>query len=268
MGGLRHPGRDEGVEDARTEVEIKTNYIANHDDIQGKIKAGGAGGGFDLITYYQGYKPLYAQLEILKPIDEYKLPNLENLDEFWAGDLGNFWVDEDGTRTGVPWTWTLARASPTTRRRRPRCRRTTTCSTRSSRARWRSSTTRPAPGRSARHILGMKPDEVKKADLAKVNDFLSQIIAQSSGVSPSFGDVTTKLTVGRRGRRLPGLDGGQQVRGGRGHEDDQAHDPEGGRVHRLRLLGDRVDRRQRRRGLLLDERDARARRSTPPPPTT
>ena len=55
-------------------IEIKTNYIANHDDIQAKIKAGGSAGGFDIITYYQGYKPLYAQLEILKPIDESKLP--------------------------------------------------------------------------------------------------------------------------------------------------------------------------------------------------
>jgi len=176
-------------------IDIKTNYIANHDDIQGKIKAAGSAGGFDLTTYYQGYKPLYAQLQILKPIDESKLPNLENLDEFWAGDLGNFWVDADGTRTGVPWTWTPLGLT------------------------YDSAKTSALPshydlldpkfkGKVAvvddptgawalgTHILGMKPDEVKKADIAKVNDFLSQIIAQSSGVSPSFGDVTTKLTSG------------------------------------------------------------------------
>ncbi len=176
-------------------IQFKTNYIANHDDIQGKIKAAGSAGGFDLTTYYQGYKQLYAQLEILKPIDESKLPNLENLDEFWGGDLGNFWVDADGTRTGVPWTWTPLGLT------------------------YDSAKTSELPSHydlldpkfkgkvavvddptgawaMAAHILGLKPDEIKKADLAKINDFLSQIIAQSSGVSPSFGDVTTKLTSG------------------------------------------------------------------------
>src|SRR3954466_14361507 len=35
-------------------VHLKATYISNHDEIQAKIKAGG--GGYDLITYYQGYK--------------------------------------------------------------------------------------------------------------------------------------------------------------------------------------------------------------------
>jgi len=176
-------------------IQFKTNYIANHDDIQGKIKAAGSAGGFDLTTYYQGYKQLYAQLKILKPIDESKLPNLENLGELWRGDLGNFWVDPDGTRTGVPWTWTPLGLT------------------------YDSAKTPELPSHydlldpkfkgkvavvddptgawaMSAHILGFKPDEVKKADLAKINDFLSKIIAQSSGVSPSFGDVTTKLTSG------------------------------------------------------------------------
>ncbi len=55
-------------------VELKPNYIGNHDDIQAKILAGG--GSYDLITYYQGYKVLYDELEILTPIDTSKIPNI------------------------------------------------------------------------------------------------------------------------------------------------------------------------------------------------
>ena len=46
-------------------VKLKPTYIGNHDDIQAKLKASDGSEGFDLITYYQGYKPLYAELEIL-----------------------------------------------------------------------------------------------------------------------------------------------------------------------------------------------------------
>ena len=88
----------------RNNVEVKATYIGNHNDIQAKLKAGG-GGGFDVITYYQGYKPLYAQLEILEPLDEDKISNLSGLLPYFAGDEGSFWVDDDGTRTGVPFTW-------------------------------------------------------------------------------------------------------------------------------------------------------------------
>ena len=176
-------------------IQIKTNYIANHDDIQAKIKAGGSAAGFDITTYYQGYKPLYAQLEILKPIDESKLPNLKNLDEFWGGDLGNFWVDPDGTRTGVPWTWTaLGISYDEAKTEAP----ASNYDLLDAKFKGKVAVVDDPTGAWAMgtHILGMKPDEVKKADLAKVNDFLSQMIAQSPGVSPSFGDVTTKLTSG------------------------------------------------------------------------
>ena len=85
---------------SETGVTVKATYIGNHDEIQTKLKAGGAGAGYDIITYYQGYKPLYQELEILEPLDEQKLPNLKNLFPYFAGDEGNFWIDADGTRTG------------------------------------------------------------------------------------------------------------------------------------------------------------------------
>ena len=86
-------------------VEVKSTYIASHDDIQAKILAGG-GQGLDLITYGPHYAQYYQQLgKILTPIDESKLPNLENLLPFFASDVDNAWILPDGTRTGVPWTW-------------------------------------------------------------------------------------------------------------------------------------------------------------------
>ncbi len=91
---------------AANDVHIRASYIGSHDDIQAKIKSGG-GDGIDLITYGQHYKPLYSkdQLNILSPIDPGKIPNLKNLFPFFASDEGNFWVDPDGTRTGVPMFW-------------------------------------------------------------------------------------------------------------------------------------------------------------------
>jgi spermidine/putrescine-binding protein len=85
-------------------IEVNPTYIANHDEIQAKIKGGGAAAGYDLITYYQGYMPLYTELDILTPLDENKLPNLSGLFPFWASDVNNFWINPEGQRIGVPWT--------------------------------------------------------------------------------------------------------------------------------------------------------------------
>ena len=63
------------------------------------------GGGWDVITYYQGYKPLYRELKILSPLDSEQVPNLKNLYPYFQGDQGSFWVEPDGTRTGVPWDY-------------------------------------------------------------------------------------------------------------------------------------------------------------------
>ncbi len=85
-------------------VDVKSTYIGNHDEIQAKIKAGG--GSYDLITYYQGYKPLYTELGILTNLDTDKIPNIDGLfPVFREADSGNLWIDEDGNWTGVPWTW-------------------------------------------------------------------------------------------------------------------------------------------------------------------
>jgi spermidine/putrescine transport system substrate-binding protein len=181
---------------SETGVTVKATYIGNHDEIQTKLKAGGAGAGYDIITYYQGYKPLYQELDILEPIDEQKLPNLKNLFPYFAGDEGNFWIDEDGTRTGVPWTWGSIGITIDTRR------------VKSMPTSWYDLLEPEFKGKVAipddpvgsftlaAHVEGFDPSKTTKEEGEKVFDLLSQVAAQSTGVSPSFGDATTKMTAG------------------------------------------------------------------------
>ena len=177
-------------------VTVKPTYIGNHDEIQTKLKAGGAGAGYDIITYYQGYKPLYQELDILEPLDEQKLPNLKNLFPYFASKEGNFWIDADGTRTGVPWTWGSIGITIDGRR------------VKSMPTSWLDLLEPEFKGRVAApddpvgsftlaaHVEGFDPSKTKKADGEKVFDLLAKVAAQTTGISPSFGDATTKMTAG------------------------------------------------------------------------
>jgi spermidine/putrescine transport system substrate-binding protein len=175
-------------------VEFKATYIGNHDDIQAKIAAGG--GSYDLITYYQGYKPLYAELGILQPIDINKIPNIENEFPYFQSAVGNFWIDPDGTWTGVPWTWGSIGIT------------------------WDDA---KLPGglkswydlldptlenkiglpddpvgsfTLAAHVLGYDPATVTQEQKQKIVDLLTRIVKQARSVAPSFGDMTTQLVNG------------------------------------------------------------------------
>jgi spermidine/putrescine transport system substrate-binding protein len=180
----------------KNDITVKATYIGNHDEIQTKLKAGGAGAGYDIITYYQGYKPLYQELDILEPLDEQKLPNLKNLFPYFRSKQGNFWIDPDGTRTGVPWTWGSIGITIDTRR------------VKSMPSSWLDLLEPQFKGRVAMpddpvgsftlsaHVNGFDPSKTTKADGEKVFDLLSKMAAQTSGISPSFGDATTKMTAG------------------------------------------------------------------------
>jgi len=175
-------------------VEFKATYIGNHDDIQAKITAGG--GSYDLITYYQGYKPLYQELGILQPIDVSNIPNIENEFPYFKSDVGNFWIDPDGTWTGVPWTWGSIGIT------------------------WDDA---KLPGglkswydlldpqfenkiglpddpvgsfTLAAHTLGYDPSMVTQDQKAEIVDLLTRIVKHARSVAPSFGDMTTQLVNG------------------------------------------------------------------------
>lgn len=176
-------------------VTVKSTYIGNHDEIQAKIKAGG--GSYDLITYYQGYKPLYTELDILTTLDMDKIPNSENLfPVFKEPDDRNLWIDEDGNWTGVPFTWGSIGIT------------------------WDDA---KLPGgldswydlldpkfkdkigvindplgvfTLTAHILGKDPAALPKAEYGEIEDFLRKMVAQAKSVAPSFGDMTNQLVAG------------------------------------------------------------------------
>jgi spermidine/putrescine-binding protein len=176
-------------------VEVQATYMGSHDDIQAKI-LGGGGEGLDLITYGSSYKQLYRALKILTPIDESKIPNLANLLPFFESDVQNIWVEADGTRTGVPADWGAVGIS------------------------YDSAMITEAPtsydilfdpkytgkvgmpddplgayGQAAR-VLGLNSSRMTEHDFKTVTDWLKDLAKQTKGISPSYGDVSTRFIAG------------------------------------------------------------------------
>ncbi len=183
-------------------VTLTPTYPGNHDEIQAKL-LGGSGGGTDIYTYYQGYKDFYTQLDILTPIDESKIPNLDGLLPFFASDVGNYWINEKGERTGVPWTWSINALTYDS-----------------------ASVDEPGsyydllePAAKDRVavvddplgaytigslILGYDVTTLTPDQLKEVEGFLGKVLAQAKTVSPSYGDATTLLTSGEVDYIFPG----------------------------------------------------------------
>jgi spermidine/putrescine transport system substrate-binding protein len=186
-------------------VQIRASYIGSHDDIQAKIKSGG-GEGIDLITYGQQYKPLYSkdQLNILSPLNPDELPNLKNLFPFFASDVGNYWVDADGTRTGVPTFW-LALAltydsaefssAPTTYDvlLDPKYKGKVTVVDAATDVFGTASV-----------ALGLDFAKMSEDDFSKLVDWTKQVVAQTNGLATAYGDMATRLASGDAVLAFPG----------------------------------------------------------------
>jgi spermidine/putrescine-binding protein len=192
--GYDFPDQMKGWREANS-VEVQSTYMGSHDDIQAKI-LGGGGEGLDLITYGQSYKQLYRELKILQPIDAAKIPNLKNLLPFFASDVQNFWLEPDGTRTGVPADWGAIGIS------------------------YDSDVIKDAPNSydilfdpkfkgkvgmpddplgaygQAAHVLGLDSSRLTESDFKKVTDWLKDLAKQTKGISPSYGDVSTRFIAG------------------------------------------------------------------------
>ena len=88
-------------------------------------------------------------------------------------------------------------ASPTTRPSSPPSRpRGTSCSSRSGRARSGCPTTPRARSRWRRTSWASTRPRCRRPTSSKIEDLLKQIIAQSRGIAPSFGDLSTQLVSG------------------------------------------------------------------------
>lgn len=178
-------------------VQINASYIATHDDIQAKILTADGSTGFDITTYDQGYAPLYQELGIMQALDSEKIPNIKNLFEYFQGDVGNFWVNADGTRFGVPWTFSYVALTWDDQKLPGGVQSYYDLLDPSLTGRVAVIDEPLGNLGLASHILGMKPDEIsRETDLPKLEEFFGQILAQTPGVSASIGDATNLLVSG------------------------------------------------------------------------
>jgi spermidine/putrescine-binding protein len=182
-------------------VKLHPTFINTADDVQAKILAGDVS--YDLSGYAQLYKSFYKELGVYQPIDESQVPNIANLLPLFAGDVENFWVDADGTRTGVPWQWGTIGLNYDSSVIGPL----------KSYGDLLASSIKGKVGvvddfaavqSQACRYLHLQEDKVPKDKLSTVKDFLSALVAQSKGVSPSYGDLTTRFAAGDVVAAFPG----------------------------------------------------------------
>ncbi len=184
-------------------VTLNPTYPGNHDEITTKLVAAGGQGGYDIFTYYQGYKSLYSELGLLEPLDEARVPNLAGVMPFFASDVGNYWLDADGTRTGFPWTFSINSVNydsaevdaPT------------------------SYNDLLDPSYTGKvvvvddplgaftigaFILGYDVTTLTPDQQTEVSAFLEQMVGQSKTISPTYGDATSQLVSGEAVFMFPG----------------------------------------------------------------
>lgn len=184
------------------EVVIVPTYPGNHDDIQARLLGGGEGG-YDIFTYYQGYKDLYTQLDLFEPIDESKIPNLDGLLPFFASDVGDYWFNSDGERIGVPWTWSInALTYDSSAIDEP----TTYYDLLNPDYKDKIVVVDDPLGAYTigALIFGYDVAALTQEQLTEVNDFLAQVLAQARSVAPSYGDATSLLVSGEGALVYPG----------------------------------------------------------------
>ncbi len=175
-------------------VKLKPTYIATHDDIQAKILALRGGKGYDLITYYQGYKQLYDELKILSPLDEKKLPNLKGMLPFFRSNYRGFWV-KNGVRTAVPMYWgalglvydSKAIDAPTSY---------DMLFEKSMKGKVTVDDDPVGVYTLAGHALGINVATMTQAQFATITAYLKKLVKQSSGVAPSYGDCAKRIADG------------------------------------------------------------------------
>jgi spermidine/putrescine-binding protein len=175
-------------------VKLKPTYIASHDDIQAKILALHGGKGYDVITYYQGYKELYDQLKILSPLDDSKLPNLKGLLPFFRSNYRGFWV-KNGVRTAVPMYWG-ALGLVYDSKAMPAPNSYDVLFTKAMKGKVTVDDDPVGCYTLAAHALGINVARMSQAQFAKVTTYLQKLVKQSKGVAPSYGDCAKRIADG------------------------------------------------------------------------
>jgi spermidine/putrescine-binding protein len=187
-------------------VSVKTSYISTTQDVISKFKGGGADGN-DL--FYSGIpsSQLYVDAGVpFEPLDRNKLPNLANLDPYFAEDK-ELWTDEAGNRRWLPLDFTVLGI-------------TYDAAALSQEPKAWSDLLAPSfknkllmlddPNwnlQLACSILKFEPATLTLDQAAEVEDLLQQFMGQTKSVTTSWGDAATKLASGDATAMFAGYSG-------------------------------------------------------------
>jgi spermidine/putrescine transport system substrate-binding protein len=176
-------------------VKLKPTYIASHDDIQAKILALHGGKGYDIITYYHGYKELYDQLKILSPLDESKLPNLKGMLPLFRSNYRGFWV-KNGVRTAVPMYWGALGLVYDSKAMTTPPNSYSILFEKSMKGKVTVDDDPVGCYTLAGHTLGINVARMNQAQFNKITAYLQKLVKQSKGVAPSYGDCAKRIADG------------------------------------------------------------------------
>jgi spermidine/putrescine transport system substrate-binding protein len=178
-------------------VKLNPTYISTSDDIQAKIKSGSSVG-YDLITYYQAYGPVYSpkQLNIIEPIDLSHIPNAATLFPFFreGAAASKFW-NIDGKQWGIPMFWSATTIDyRTDLMPKPESWLDLLKPEFKGKIGWVPDAT--AAFTLGGRILGFDVPNYTRDQFKQIVDLLLRFRGQIKGFAPSFGDLTNQLVSG------------------------------------------------------------------------
>ena len=178
-------------------VSLNPTYISTSDDIQAKLKSGSSVG-YDLITYYQGYGPVYGpeQLDIIEPLDLSHIPNASKLLPFFReGEASEKFWNVGGKQWGLPMFWSATtldfRADLVDR---PTSWMDLLEPEFKGKIGWVPDAT--AAFTLGGRILGFDAPNYSRDEFEEIADLLRRFRGQVKGFAPSFGDLTNQLVSG------------------------------------------------------------------------
>jgi spermidine/putrescine transport system substrate-binding protein len=181
-------------------IEIASTYIGSMEDTQAKL-VGGAGVGYDLITYNQGYDDLYLKLEILTPLDVAALTNYENIMPLWRQE-DTPWV-KDGKVIGVPFTWGPYTLTYNAEQIQPASFFDLLDPEWEGRIGIVDDMLIAIPTAAALAGLGDKLPNLTQEELGQAMETMKQFKAQARGIAPSYGELTSMFVAGEIVASIP-----------------------------------------------------------------
>jgi spermidine/putrescine transport system substrate-binding protein len=181
-------------------VEIASTYIGSMEDTQAKL-VGGAGVGYDLISYNQGYDDLYLKLNILTPLEIEKISNYPSLMPLWRAE-GSPWV-KDGKVYGVPFTWGPYTLTYNADEIEPKEFTDLLDPKWAGRIGIVDDMLIAVPTAAALAGLGDKLPNLTKDELDKAMDTMREYKAQARGIAPSYGELTSMFVAGEIVAAIP-----------------------------------------------------------------